>query len=302
MLNSLKSILRTFWQGAVRNKGLFFACVLMMTFSLVIFSSIFIFRNSTQNLIRVLEEKMDISLYFKKEVPEEDILKIRDELLGYPDVAAVEYVSQEEALKIFEERNKNNPVIQKVLTEIGENPLSASLNIKAKESNKYETIIQEIEKSAFKDKLTNVSFTENQKVIARLNHFSQAIELVSALVIILLVILSVIITFNTIRMAIYSLRQEIEIMKLVGASPWFIRGPFLIQGAFQGLVASGLSLLILIPLIWWLGPKLENFAPEIGINLYFWSNFGYIILIQTLFGLALGLISSFLAVNKYLKV
>ena len=80
-------------------------------------------------------------------------------------------------------------------------------------------------------------------------------------------------------MAIYSLRQEIEIMKLVGASPWFIRGPFLIQGAFQGLVASGLALLILIPLIWWLGPKLENFAPEIGINLYFWSNFGYIILI-----------------------
>ncbi|MGB9681263.1 MAG: cell division protein FtsX [Minisyncoccia bacterium] len=302
MFTYLKRIFRTFWQSVIRNKSLFFACVLMMTFSLLIFTSTVIFRNVSFRLIGFLKNKMDLSLYFEKDMPEEDILKIRDELLAYPAIKDIEYISQEEALNIFKERNKNNNNLQKLLEELGENPLSASLNIKAKDTQKYQEIISYIENSPIKEKLVNINLAENQKVIERINRLTLAFQLISILVISVLVILSVIITFNTIRMAIYSLRQEIEIMKLVGASLWFIRGPFLIQGIFQGLIASIISLIIIIPLILWLGPKIENFAPEISISVYFWANFWYLFGLQTLFGLILGLVSSYLAINKYLKI
>jgi len=302
MFISLKRVLKTFWQGILRNKSLFFACVLMMTLSLLIFTATLIFRGVSFKLIEALKSKMDLILYFEKDMPEEDILKIREELLANPLISEINYISQEEALAIFKERNKTNPTLQKVLEELGENPLSASLNIRAKDSKNYQDIVNYIENSSFKDKLININLAENQKIIERINKFTKAFQLISFSVIIILVIISIIITFNTIRMAIHSLRQEIEIMQLVGASFWFIRGPFLIQGAFQGLISSVLALLILVPTILWLGPKIENFAPEIALSLYFWSNFGYIVIIQTCFGLFLGLISSFWAINKYLKI
>lgn len=302
MFTYIKRILRTFWQGIVRNKSLFFACVLMMTLSLIIFSTTIIFRGISLKLVNLLKDKMDLSLYLEKDLPEEDILKIRDELLKLNEVEKIEYVSQEEALKTFKERNKTNRILQKVLEELGENPLSASLNIKAKDTKDYQLIINYIENSSFKDKLIDINLYENQKIIERLDRLTTAFQLISVLVISVLVILSIIITFNTIRMAIYSLRQEIEIMKLVGASLWFIRGPFLIQGIFQGLVASFIALLVVIPLFFWLGPKIENFAPEIQLYSYFWSNFLNLFLYQTIFGVALGLVSSYWAVNKYLKI
>lgn len=301
MFTFLKRIFRTFWQGVTRNKSLFFACTLMMTLSLLIFTMTLIFRGVTFHLIEILKSKTDLILYLEKDLPEEDIFKIRDELLSHPFVSQIDYISQEEALEIFKERNKNNPTLQKVLEEIGENPLSASLNVKAKDPQKYQEIVNYIENSPFKDKLININFVENQKVIQRINRFTIAFQIISFSVIAVLMLLSIIITFNTIRMAIHSLRQEIEIMQLVGASFWFIRGPFLVQGIFQGLVASAAALVVLLPIIFWLAPKIESFAPEINLSLYFWSNFGYIVVIQTVFGLVLGLISSLWAINKYLK-
>jgi cell division transport system permease protein len=120
--------------------------------------------------------------------------------------------------------------------------------------------------------------------------------------IIVAAILSVLISFNTIRMAIYSLRGEIEIMKLVGASNWFIRGPFLLEGALYGLFASFIAAIVLMPLVVWISPKVQSFISEISINSYFWSNFWFIFGTQIIFGVALGIIAGFWAMNRYLKV
>ena len=274
----------------------------MLTISLIILSSILIFNNASNNLINILKEKMDISIYFKRDVPEEDILRIRDDLIGNEKIARIEYVSQDEALKIFEEKSSRNPTIKKALEELGENPLAASLNIKAKDTKYYTEIIDEVNNSAFKDKLITVDLMENQRVVERINSLSMGIKLGSILVILIAAFLSLLISFNTIRMAIYSLKGEIEIMKLVGASNWFIRGPFLLEGAMQGLIASFVAILILIPLVMWGSPRVESFIAEISMSLYFWSHFWYIFLYQTLFGIFLGIVSSFWAMNKYLKV
>jgi len=180
--------------------------------------------------------------------------------------------------------------------------LSAHLNIKAKNPSDYQKIIEYANNSPFKDKLITVDLSENQKVIEKINLLAQGIKLGSVLLIFVLTALSVIITFNTIRMAIYSLKEEIEIMKLVGASSWFIRGPFIMEGIIQGLIASLATTLVLMPLIFWLDPKIEYMVSGLGIGLYFWSHFWYIFLYQTVFSLITAAISSFLAINKYLKV
>lgn len=302
MFALIKRVFRTAWQGLIRNSWLSFTCIAMLTISLIILSLIFIFNNASNELINILKEKMDISIYFKRDVPEEDILKIRDDLIGNEKIAKIEYVSQEEALEIFKKKSSRNPAIKRALEELGENPLAASLNIKAKDTKYYTEIIDEINNSAFKDKLITVDLMENQKVIERINSLSIGIKLGSILIIIIAAFLSILISFNTIRMAIYSLRSEIEIMKLVGASNWFIRGPFLLEGAFQGIIASFVAILILIPLVIWGSPRVESFITEISMSLYFWSHFWYVFLYQTLFGIFLGIVSSFWAMNKYLKV
>ena len=298
----IKRVFRTAWQGLIRNSWLSFTCIAMLTISLIILSSIFIFNSASNELINVLKEKMDISIYFQRNVPEEDILRIRDDLIGNEKIAKIEYISQEEALKIFEEKSSRNPAIKKALEELGENPLAASLNIKAKDTKYYTEIIDEVNNSAFKDKLITIDLMENQRVVERIDALSTGIKLGSILVILIAAFFSVLISFNTIRMAIYSLKGEIEIMKLVGASNWFIRGPFLLEGAIQGIIASCVAILILIPLVMWGSPRIGSFISEISISLYFWSYFWYILLYQTLFGVFLGIVSSFWAMNKYLKV
>ena len=298
----IKRVFRTAWQGLVRNNWLSFTCITMLTISLIILSSILIFNNASNSLINILKEKMDISIYFKRDVPEEDILRIRDDLIGNEKIAKIEYISQDEALKIFEEKSSRNPAIKRALEELGENPLAASLNIKAKDTKYYTEIIDEIDSSVFKDKLITVDLMENQRVIERIDSLSMGIKLGSILVILVAAFLSLLISFNTIRMAIYSLKGEIEIMKLVGASNWFIRGPFLLEGALQGIIASFVAILIIIPFVMWGSPRVESFISEISMSLYFWSHFWYILLYQTLFGIFLGIVSSFWAINKYLII
>lgn len=302
MVAILKRMFKTAWQGIKRNSWLSIACIVMMTLSLLIFSSILIFNHATNILINTLKEKMDISIYFKTDVPEEDILKIRDELLSDEAIAKINYVSKGDALKAFEEKSKYNPTIQKALDELGENPLAASLNIKAKKTEDYNTIIESVKNSVFKDKLITVDLAENQKVVSRVDALAMAVKIGSLFAISILTCLSFIIGFNTIRMAIYSLKEEVEIMKLVGASNWFIRGPFLLEGALQGFIASISTTVIFSLFLLILGGKIENFIPGLGLSVYFWSNFLFIFFLQTVFGIFLGIISSFWALNHYLKI
>jgi len=302
MISAAKRIFQTAWQGLKRNSWITIACITMMTVSLIIFSSILMFNHAANFLVSALKDKMDISIYFKTDIPEEDILRVRDELIGHEEISKIDYISREGALELFQERNTNNSVIQKALEELGDNPLSASLNIKARNSDDYQKIVDFINKSNFTSKLITIDLTENQMILARIGQLARGVKLGSFVLMAILTFLSVIISFNSVRMAIYSLRGEIEIMKLVGASNRFIREPFLLEGMLQGLIASCVSTLILIPLVIWLGPRIEGFATGLSINLYFWSHFGVIFLAQTVFGIILGTVASLWAVNKHLKI
>jgi len=116
-----------------------------------------------------------------------------------------------------------------------------------------------------------------------------------------LVVISVIIIFNTIRMAIYISREEISIMRLVGASDAYVRGPFVFEGMMYGIISAVITLVLFYPIALWLGPYTQQFFGDINLFMYYTSNFGIIFLSIMGTGVFLGALSSYLAVKKYLR-
>ena len=294
----IKSGLVNFW----RNGWLSTATVLIMTVTLVVWTSIFLLNVVLTSVLDVLVEKVDISVYFNLGAKEMDILALKSKLEGMGEVNSVEYISAEQALPIFKKRHADNDIFIKSLQEIGINPLEASLNILAKNLSQYPAITAFLNQDQYKGIITNITYTENKDAIDRLSNIIKVLRESGVAASLILAFIAFLVAFNTVRLAIYSAREEITVMKLVGASNWFVRGPFIVEGVLHGVVASIISFMIVIPGIGFLGPKLFDFLPNINLVSYIGDNFWPLLLFQTLGGIILGVFSSWVAVRKYLKV
>lgn len=248
-----------------------------------------------------LQSKIDISVYFKLDASEEDILKVKSQLEKLQEVKGTTYVSQNEALLNFKEKHKDNPVLLQSLEELEFNPLEASLNIKAKETNQYASINQFLESVYYKDLIDKVNYLQNKEIIEKLGKIITDVKTGGFGLSILLALIVFLVTFNAIRLAIYSSREEINVMKLVGASKWFIRGPFLVEGLLYGLVATVVTIILLYPFFYFLSPKISSFLPIGDIFSYFKANLFSFFLLLLGIGVILGGSSSLIAVRKYLK-
>ena len=294
----IKSGSVNFW----RNGWLSTATVLIMTVALISWTSIFLVNVVLTSVLDVLAEKVDISVYFNLDAKESDILSLKSRVEGLKEVANVEYVSKDKALEVFKSRHAGDEVILKSIKELDVNPLEASLNILAKDSAEYDAIASFLNQDQSKSIVSKINYTENKVVINRLNNIIKVLRETGIAASLILAIVAFLVAFNTVRLAIYSAREEITVMKLVGASNWFVRGPFIVEGVLHGIIASVFSFMIIIPGIGFLGPKLFNFIPEINLVNYIGNNFWPLLFFQTLGGVALGVFSSWVAVRKYLKV
>ena len=294
----IKSGLINFW----RNGWLSTATVLIMTIALIAWTSIFLSNVVLTSVLDVLAEKVDVSVYFNLDTKESDILALKSKLENLKEVASVEYVSTDQALEIFKNRHAGDDILLKSIQELDDNPLEASLNILAKDSTQYATIASFLNQNQFSDIISNISYTENKVVIDRLNNIIRVLRESGLVIGLILAFIAFLVAFNTVRLAIYSSREEITVMKLVGASNRFVRGPFIVEGVLHGMIASAFSFMVIIPGIGFLGPKLFNFLPEINLVSYIGDNFWSLLLFQTLGGIILGVFSSWMAIRKYLKV
>jgi cell division transport system permease protein len=245
-------------------------------------------------------------VYFVPEAEQSAIEGLKASLTQLPDVEEVTFTSREEALAEFSERHKNDETIMQGLEELGDNPLGSSLSIRAKETSQYESINQFLQdQQALEDPqkplIDEVNFVKNKEAIDKLTGIIDAVERSTFIAMIILVCASILITFNTIRLAIYTTREEISVMRLVGASNSFIRGPFMLQGVMYGVAAGVLALLILYPLVLWIGPETESFF-QFNLFSYFVQDFFRIFMTIVGAGVALGIVSSLLAVTRYLHV
>jgi len=294
----IKSGLKSFW----RNGWLSVATISIMILTLLVIGTLLMLNVIASAVLLNLQEKIDISVYFKLEANEEDILVVKSQLEKLVEVERVEYVSRDDALERFRERHKDNPYLIQSLQELGENPLEASLNIKAQEASQYETISTFLEGIYYSNIIDKVDYRQNKEVIDRLSNLIANVKLGGLILSGIMILIVLLVTFNAIRLAIYSSRGEIKIMRLVGANNWFIRGPFIVEGILYGIISSLFTIGVLYPVFYFISPKISGFLPIEDFFVYFQANVWAFLVLLLVIGVGLGAISSFIAIRKYLKV
>ena len=230
MFTTFYRILKYGVQNFSRNFLVSAATIIVMLLAVIVFESLILFGVIGQKAISLVQDKIDISVDFKGNVPEDEMLSLKSSLESLSEVKEVEYVSRDEALIRFKERHPSDSDIARALEEIGDNPLRASLNIKAFNPRDYSAIASYLNNETLSAIVEAVSYNQNQLVIDRLAKIMDIGRQAGFILTIVLAVVASIISFNTILLSIYSSKDEIGIMRLVGASNIFIRGPYVVVG------------------------------------------------------------------------
>ncbi len=304
---TFKRVLRAGFVGFFRNGFVSLATILVMMITLFVIGSLLFMNAALTATLDQIKQKVDINAYFLTTASQESVLEVKSAVEKLPEVASVEYISREDALKTFKERHKDDQLTLQALEELDENPLGASLAVRAKDPSQYETIAKFLEGGATTQDgeeqiIEKVNYNQNKVVIDRLTGLINAIESAGLVFSIFLTLASIMIVFNTIRLAIYTNKDEIEVMQLVGADNWFVRGPYIVEGILYGLTAGVIVLFVFYPIAIYLGPVTESFFGTFNSFTFYISEFGMLFKYIVGSGIILGAISSFLAVRRYLGV
>ena len=302
MLASFKRVIKSGFLSFKRNFSLNISTIFVVFLAVSLVSFIFFLNLFSRILISDIEKRVDISVYFKEDAPSEKILSIKDEISKLEDVEKIEYVSADETMEKFIEKYKNDETIMESLKEIEKNPFYPSLNINAKTAQGYENIVNYLNKSVPQELIAKIDYFERKPVIDKIFSITSTVNKGGLVFGILFSIIAILAGFNTKKIAIENLKQEIETMRLVGASNWFIRGPFLVQGIIIGFFAILLSLIMIFILFGYFDGKIKSIEPSFSLMSLLFDNFGKLILLQLIVGVGLGIIASSFAIRKYLKV
>jgi cell division transport system permease protein len=290
-----------------RNIWLAIAAIAMMGITLTILLFAVISNATFTHTINDLTSHIDVVEYLKDDVTPVQRTKQLGELKQLPNVKAVSYTSKQEALRAYEKLNANNPTLLAAISET-DNPLPASITIKPLDPNKIQDIQNFLDKPAQKALQSDpTSYSGDRKAaidkITSATHFFQQAGVIG---IIIFVIISMLIIFNTIRMAIFNRRDELIIMRLLGASTAYIRGPFIVETMLYGAVAAAISLTVCWTLFRVASSTLQ--ASSLGLldigysSRYFSDHLFSILTIQILVGILIGAVSSAIATKRYLKL
>jgi cell division transport system permease protein len=286
-----------------RNIWLASASTLIMTITLIILSSLTLMFIITNYSIKSIQERVDISAYFKSDASESKILVVRDELKKDPRIKEIDYVSSEQAQNDFRNNHQNDQMIIDSLKELTENPFPATLQIKAYNLEDYPQIATMIENNQYKDLIEEVNYEDNRVIIERLNSLLKFIITFGSILMVVFCLIAILVIFNTIALTIYNRREEVEIMRLVGATNWYIRGPFIVEALTYSIIAAVITSALLVPIYFNMLPKISNYLTP-GANIFDGniSTFLLIIVVQLVIAFILSSISSLLAMRKYLRI
>ncbi|HEX6258393.1 MAG TPA: permease-like cell division protein FtsX [Candidatus Saccharimonadales bacterium] len=291
-----------------RNAWLTVAATAVMTVTLLIVFSTLIARNVLLSTVDDLRSKVDVSIYLKNTIKEGEVAILTDKLKGLSNVASVRYISADEAKKTYAQQNSTDPEQLNIIAELPNNPFPAALRVGVRDLNNMkpieELVSNDADFKAFLEPTRKPSFAgERKEAIENIGQgieFAQKAGIAASAV---FTIISILIIFNTIRMAIFNRKEEIQMMKLIGADRNFIRGPFMVEAMMYGFFAA-----IVATFLGWAGLQglqgpLSNYGIVIQPTLEYVTVMSPIILIGMIFlGALIGIISSTFAVHRYLKV
>lgn len=295
-----KFAFQNFWRNIWLSLVTIFILFLTL-FSITFSTSLNVVADKT---IQAVKERVAVSVYFRQDAIEEDVRAVQEKLAAMPVVKDVQYISREEALNAFRDRTQNNPIIQETIDALGENPLGATLIVKAQNIDDYPQIVESLTVPEYENTIEDLDFEESQRVIERLSALSDRARVIGIIVSAVFSLVAILVLFNTIRITIYSYREEIGIMKLVGASNWFVRAPFVVESILYAVIASAFCLLVLVLLVGFSAPYLNSFFAGYNIDLvgYLQMHFVTVIGLQLFVAIVLAMLSSLFAVGRYLRV
>lgn len=298
-LRTGKFAAQNFW----RNLWLSLITVFILVLTLFTISLVATLNLVADRAISAVEEKIDIDIYFQSDVAEEDIIAAQFYLENLPEVKNVRYVSSDQALEDFKKQNEDNADIQAALAELETNPLPASIVVQAYHLEDYETIMSQFENSEFDIYAEDKNFSDHQAVIERLSTLTARVYDAAIIVSALFIVISMVMMFNTIRLGIYAHREELTIMRLVGATNTFIRAPFILEGFMYAVLSSAIAMALLWGCVMIVTPYVNNFfyGYNFALDVFFMKNFAYIVMIQFLASLALSVGSSMISIGRYLR-
>ncbi len=305
MLDSISffRVIKSGLTNFARNPWLSAAATMVMTITLVIFSTLFLLFILTNSSINTIQNTVDVSVYFKIGLAEEQINKIQNEIQTDPRVKEVTYVSAAQAFEDFKLKHKDDPAVSQSLNELTENLLPATLHVKANRLEDYQAISDNLNGDNLKNFIDKANFEDNREVIERLNKILGFIITFGIAIVAVFGLIAVLVIFNTITLTIYNRKEEVEIMRLVGATNWYIRGPFLTESILYSILAALLTVALFVPVMTKILPKVAIYisASSTIANppplVYVYMGLGLLVL-----ALLLSVVSTLLAIRKYLKI
>ncbi len=303
---TFRRIIRSGWVNFRRSGLISTAAVLITTITLSVVTALILFQALLTGAIKVVENKVDITVYFSVNTSEDDILKLKQQLEQLPEVATVQYTSADQEVLEFRERHANDYLTLQALDELGDNPFGGSFRIKARDSGQYESIaaLLEGDSALARDNATlieRINYAQNKAAIERLNSLINNSRRGGLAATVIFAIISITIMFTTVRLTIYTAREEIGIMRLVGASRMYARGPFIVEGLLYGLFSWLITMVVFFPITYIVNRSIGGL---LGFDIYQYYFSHIFILAGVTLGIALvlGFVSSWLAVRKYLNV
>ncbi|MCK4744729.1 ABC transporter permease [Candidatus Parcubacteria bacterium] len=302
MFSSFFRIIKFAFQNFYRNFWLAIVTITILVVTLFSITALIILNVISTQAVKSIEDKIDISIYFKTEAKDMQIVKTRSELLSLKEVKEVNLIDREQAMAFFKERHKDDPTILESVEILKENPFNSVLVVKAKNSEDYPEILKSLDKEEYNKIIEKKDFSDHKIIINKISAIKTKIEKTGLFVIAFFALIAALIVFNTVRIAIYTHRNEIKIMKLVGAGNWFIRAPFLVEELFYAIISFLILIAVFYPAIDFLQPHLNYFLEyDFDLISYFKANFVLIFGLEFLAIIIINALSSFVAMKKYLK-
>lgn len=301
---TLWRVFKTGFRNLFRHAWLSIAATAIMVITLVIvaffaFSALFL-----QNQLQAVKEKIDLTIFLKDEATPDQVNQLKTDIIAMDNVRGVIYVSKDDALERLRASSKDGEKLAKTAKDIG-NPLPASVEVRTKELENLEGLNQQIKDSKQSAIIASSSIDDSdvrKKIVERIVSISRAVSNIGTIISVAFLVISLLIIFNTIRMAIFTRREEIEIMKLVGGTKWFIRGPFLVEGAMYGLIGATIAIAIALPLINFARPLFVSYFNAADVLAFISDRMILVTLAMYSLGVLIGIISSFMAISRHLKL
>jgi len=302
-MTSFLRIIRFAFQDIFRNLGLSFMTVLILILMLLSVNTLWSVDVVTREAVRLVKDQINVSLYLVSTISDKQLTEMKSYLSSFPEVTNLELKSSEEVLKIFQERHKMSKEVLEALQELGGNPFGPTIIIKTKEPQDYKKIITSLDVPEYEHLIEAKSFDQHEDAIGRLQNITNRIEKMGMGLSVIFALIAFLIIFNTIRVSIFTQHAEIGIKRLVGASSWFIRGPYLVEALIFTTVSVAIAAGVVFLSLRWIDPYLALAFPN-GFSLtnYYNSHILLIFGIQALAVLLLNIISSGLAMRRQLKV